>query len=84
MYVLGEELNRVWGPMGKKARKETEARGERTVKGRLKLSIKRKHVMGAEIRRQPGEATFVIMAPRVAALSSPLSFVLLNEACAKW
>ena len=27
VYVLGEELNRVWGPMVKKARKETEARG---------------------------------------------------------
>ena len=27
VYVLGEELNRIWGPMVKKARKETEARG---------------------------------------------------------
>ena len=54
------------------------------MKGRLKFSIKREHVMGAELRRQPGEATFVIMGPRVAALSSPPSFALLNEACAKW
>ena len=53
------------------------------MKGRLKLSIKRESVMGAELRRQPGEATFVIMAHRIAALSSPPSFALLNEACAK-
>lgn len=53
MYILGEKLNRVWGPVaGRPESRLRPAQGELEWQVR-KSAVKRGHVLGAELRRQP-------------------------------